>query len=380
VLVLPRWDDCVTQMGGLQQRRVKRALIGLAVFMSVAAVAAVVRLSRARSSAPPVSEAQARAEANEVVKHLGKLDGYPFDARFSEGARDQAVRLADLTRDAYDYFAVTFPGTRPQLIATYLKPVDWPRNYGVPSYYPPDRRLRVATDDSPLWQSFGRIVHVASPFAAYPRLRSTYGDAEGNLHLRRFFDLFAVHELAHAFELQGGAVLPTLWLKELFADLALYTFVAINRPSELANLMTFPDALMRVGAFNVMIRLRGYTSLDDFDRHSPAGNARAPISNQNAVWYQIRLLLLARDVFNHDREHALQRLWTFGLKQAGRVERPEDYFTAHGTLDGWSAAIHAQEIASELSTEVSPTLARAVAEWPRNHGASDPQVFQEQRR
>jgi hypothetical protein len=338
----------------------------------VAAVGAFFGISRSGSSTPPVSEQQARAEANEVVRHLARLDGYPFDARYSRDARDQAVRLADLMKDAYDYFAVIFPGARPQVLATFLKPADWTRNYGVPSYYPPDKRLRVATDDSPLWQSFGGIVYLASPFGAYPRLTSTYGDEHGNLHLRRFFDLFAVHELAHAFELQGGAVLPTLWLKELFANLALYTFVATKRPSELANLTTFPDALTRVGAFNIMIRLRGYPSLDDFDRHSPAGNARAPISNENAVWYQMRLLLLACELFDHDGERALERLWSFGLKQAARVQRPEDYYKEHGTLDGWSAAMHAKDLESELGAEVSSSLARVVADWPRIHGKSDP--------
>jgi hypothetical protein len=340
----------------------KRALIALLILMSAAAAA--FGIARRGRSAPTVSEAQARAEANEVVKHLARLEGYPFDARYSEGARDEAVRLADLTRDAYEYFAVEFPGVRPQLIATYLKPVDWPRNYGVPSYYPPDKRLRVATDDSPLWQSFGRIVHVASPFGAYPRLKKTYSDEHGDLRLRRFFDLFAVHELAHAFELQGGAVLPTLWMKEVFANLAMYTFIATKHPSELANLTTFPDALTRVGAFNVMIRLRGYTSLDDFDAHSPAGNSRAPMSNENAVWYQMRLVLVAREMFEHDGARALERLWAYGIKQAGRVQRPEDYYRRHGTLDGWSAGVHAKDLEHDLRSEVSLSLARAVANWP----------------
>jgi len=159
--------------------------------------------------------------------------------------------------------------------------------------------------------------------------------------------------------------LPTLWLKELFANLALYTFVATKRPSELANLTAFPDALTGVGAFNVMIRLRGHTSLDDFDWHSPAGNAKAPMSNENAVWYQMRLLLLARDLFDHDGERALERLWTFGLKQTDRVQRPEDYYTAHGTLDGWSAAMHEKDLETELGAAVSSSLARLVADWPR---------------
>jgi hypothetical protein len=336
----------------------------LLVLVSVAAVSAFFGISRSNPATPPVSEEQARAEANEIVKHLARLDGYPFDARYSKGARDQAVPLAELTKDAYDYFAVVLPGARPQVLATFLRPVDWKWNYGVPSYYPPDKRLRVATDDNPMWQSLGRIVHVASPFDAYPRLKKIYGDEHGHLHLRRFFDLFTVHELAHAFELQGGAVLPTLWLKELFANLALYTFVATKRPAELANLTTFPDALTRVGAFNLIIRLRGYTSLDDFDLHSPAGNAKAPMINENAVWYQMRLVLLARDLFEHDGDRALERLWAFGLKHADRVQRPEDYYKAHGTLDGWSAPMHAKDLETELGAEVSSSLARAVADWP----------------
>jgi hypothetical protein len=184
--------------------------------------------------------------------------------------------------------------------------------------------------------------------------------------VRRFFDLFTVHELAHAFELQSAAVLPTLWLKELFANLALYMFVATQRPSELSNLTTFPRALTKVGAFNVLIRMRGYTSLDDFDRHSPAGNARAPMSNENAVWYQMRLLLLARDLFEHDGARALEHLWAYGLHQARHVQPAEDYYRAHGTLDGWSSARQARDLESELRVTVSDRLARAVAEWPGN--------------
>src|SRR5215472_14239986 len=105
-------------MGCLPRRQMKRSLIVLVILMSVGA--AFLAVSRRRPSAPPVSEEQARAEANEIVKHLARLDGYPFDARYSEGARDQAVRLAGLTRDAYDYFAVVLPGPRPQVIATFL--------------------------------------------------------------------------------------------------------------------------------------------------------------------------------------------------------------------------------------------------------------------
>src|SRR5262245_10119353 len=118
-------DDCATQMGRLQRGRAKRGLTGLVALMSVAAVAAFFGISRCSPATPPVSEEQARVEANEIVKHLARFDGYPFDARYSKGARDQAVRLAELTKDAYDYFAVVLPGARPQVVVTFLRPADW---------------------------------------------------------------------------------------------------------------------------------------------------------------------------------------------------------------------------------------------------------------
>ena len=98
-------------------------------------VAATVFGITQRRATPQFSEEQARTEAKEIVKRLPILDGYPFDARYSEGAREEATRLAELTKDAYDYFAIVLAGARPQLIATFLKPADSKRNYGVPSYY-----------------------------------------------------------------------------------------------------------------------------------------------------------------------------------------------------------------------------------------------------
>src|SRR5262245_4625481 len=85
-------DDCATQMGRLQRPgsprcvscivgwkrgRAKRGLTVLVVLMSVAAVATLFGISRSRPATLPVSEEQARAEANEIVMHLARLDGYP---------------------------------------------------------------------------------------------------------------------------------------------------------------------------------------------------------------------------------------------------------------------------------------------------------------
>jgi len=127
---------------------------------------------------------------------LARLDGYLFEARYSVGAEAEAVRLAELAKDAYAYFRRLFPDTEPKITARFLTRADWPvAGYGVPAYDPFDRSLRIATEDNRFYQSFGKMARLASPFGAYPRLKRTYADAEGRLQLRRFFDLLVVHEL-----------------------------------------------------------------------------------------------------------------------------------------------------------------------------------------
>jgi len=233
----------------------------------------------------------------------------------------------------------------------------------MPSYQPVEKRLRVATDDNPLWQSFGKIARIASPFGAYPKLKGTYADDKGNLQLRRFFDLLAVHELAHAFEEQGGAAFPTHWTREIYANLALHAFIAKTRPSELASLTTFPEAQTHIAAFNMMMRLSGYTSLDDFDRHYPAGNPREPMSEPNYGWYQVRFHVLAREAFDESGEEALKRLWAFGKSEATHQQRASEFFREHGTLSGWSEQTRAKDLAARLASDVSPRLGQAVASW-----------------
>ena len=294
---------------------------------------------------------------------LARLDGYPFEARYSEGARAEAVRLAELAKDAYEYFTRLFPGTEPAITARFLRPADWPSGgYGVPAYDPFERSLRIATEDNRFWQSFGKTARVASPFTAYPRLKRTYADANGKLQLRRFFDLLVVHELEHAFEHQALATFPALWLSEVSANLALHAFVATLRPAELANLTTFPEAQRRIKPFNLMVRLRGYRSLEDFERHYPIGTEE-PMNSANYGWYQIRFLTLAGEVFEEGGEDALKRLWTFGQSDDPRRTSPWTHYLEQRTLTGWTERIPRQELAALLESEVSPRLGQAIAGW-----------------
>jgi len=230
----------------------------------------------------------------------------------------------------------------------------------MPSYDPVEKRLRVATDDNAFWRLQGRVARFASPLSGFPRLRKTYADANGDLQLRRFFDLLAVHELAHAFEDRGGTAFPTLWLSEIYANLALHAFVAKRRPSELANLTTLPDVQSRIRVFTMMMRATGYTSLHDFAPHFLLGTEK-PMNGPNYGWYQVRFHVLAREIFNEGGEGALLRLWAFGQREAARRgSSPYNYFREHRTL-GWFEQQSAKDLAPRLASEVSPGLGQALA-------------------
>jgi hypothetical protein len=296
------------------------------------------------------------------AKPAAALDGYPFEVRYSRGAREHAVRLADLAKEAYAYFATVFPASSPKLAAWFVTPDDWKRGYGMPSYDPVEKRLRVATEDNSLWQVQGKMARFGSPFSAFPRLKKTYADSNGDLQLRRFFDLLVVHELAHAFEDQSGTAFPTLWLSEIHANLALHAFVAKRRPAELANLTTLPDAQSRILVFTTMMRATGYTSLHDFEQHHLVGTEK-PMSGPNYGWYQVRFHVLAREIFDEGGEAALSLLWAFGQREAARRgSSPYNYFREHRTL-GWFEQQRAKDLAPRLTSEVSPRLGQAIAAW-----------------
>src|SRR6266508_1476449 len=101
--------------------------------------------------------------ATHVVSESGlaRLDGYPFEARYSVGAEAEAVRLAELAKNAYEYFTLVFHDTVPKSTDRCLTPADWPvAGYGVPAYDSFERSLRIATEDNRFWRSFGKIARL----------------------------------------------------------------------------------------------------------------------------------------------------------------------------------------------------------------------------
>jgi hypothetical protein len=276
---------------------------------------------------------------------LALLGGYAFEVRYSDGSLERARASAELAADAYEYFCRLLPGVTPDLAIIVANRVDWESRqpYGLPYFNDDPGQLRpgivvMSADSGDFWVGMGDELHEFSP-EEYPRLLEAYPDGRGGLDLQPFFDLVTIHELGHAFEVLGELRLPTFWLGEIFANVALHTFVASRRPELLGTL----EVLALVGAtspaLDDYVRATGYTTLEDLELHYTGGDE--PMSPLNYVWYQYRWQRLAAAMFNADGEGALIRFW--------------DAFR--------SRADEATSLTEFLSAQVSETLGAAIREW-----------------
>jgi hypothetical protein len=114
---------------------------------------------------------------------------------------------------------------------------DWPGKgpYGLPFFRDDVGEIRPGIVVMPagggdFWIEIAQDLRDASP-RGYAKLLATYADGRGGLDLQPFFDLIGVHELGHAFEVLGDLRLPTLWLSEIFVNLAMHAFVATQLPA-----------------------------------------------------------------------------------------------------------------------------------------------------
>src|ERR1700678_1394892 len=197
---------------------------------------------------------------------LAHLGGYPFEVRYSDGSLVRARAAADVAADAYLYFTRLF-SVEPDIAVIVASEADWESRqpYGLPFFNDDDGQIRpgivvMPAGSGDFWVAIGQDIRDASP-RGYRRLLAAYPDGAGGLDLQPFFDLITLHELGHAFEVLGDLRLPTFWLGEIFANLALHAFVATKQPKSLNTL----EALSTVGAnsrtLGARMRAEGYRTL-----------------------------------------------------------------------------------------------------------------------
>jgi hypothetical protein len=258
--------------------------------------------------------------------------------------------MADIAADAYSYLSHLFSGFQPDIAVIVANRADWQSRqpYGLPFFNDDDDQIRPGIVVMPatrgdFWIAIGEDLRETSP-GGYERLLATYPDGEGALDLQPFFDLITIHELGHAFEVLGDVRIPTFWLGEIFANLALHAYVAVKRPDSLDTLEVLSIVGSQSPALDARMRAEGYTTLEDLEAHYTGGDD--PMSPLNYVWYQYRWQRIAAETFEADGEDALVRFW--------------DCFHVN---DHDAGEVTASSLVPLLRTEVSETLARVIEEW-----------------
>ncbi len=228
-----------------------------------------------------------------VGSELPRLHGYPFEVRYSDRARARAEAASEVAADAYGYFSRLFSAVEPDIAVIVADENDWPGiglPYGLPFFRNEPGEIRpgivvMAAGGGSFWTKMAEDLRASSP-RGYTKLRTAYPDGEGGVDLQPFFDLVTIHELGHAFEELGDLRLPTLWLSEIFVNLALHAFVATRRPESLDTL----EVLSTVGAGSrrlaARMRAGGYSTLEELQAHYPGGDE--PMDPLNYIWFQYR--------------------------------------------------------------------------------------------
>jgi hypothetical protein len=282
---------------------------------------------------------------------LPQLAGYPFEVRYSDGALVRAQAAADVAAGAYVYFSRLFGAVEPDVAVIVADEVDWESRqpYGLPFFNDDDGQIRpgilvMPAGSGDFWTAIGEDLREASPHG-FKRLLAAYPDGAGSLNLQPFFNLITLHELGHAFEVLGDLRLPTYWLGEIFANLALHAFVATQQPEHLETLEVLPTVGAHSRRLTARMRAEGYSTLEELETHYTGGEN--PMDPLNYVWYQYRWQRLAAKMFDAEGEDGLVRFW--------------DCFhaTDHVSASGATAA----SLAPLLTARVSPILGRAVLNW-----------------
>jgi hypothetical protein len=235
----------------------------------------------------------------DVTKHQGlaSLPGFPFEVRTSASTREQAGRLADRCARAYSYLGEML-AFRPRCALVVLNRADWSERASNPSYIMPyydAGNLFLTGEPSDLTALLEEVASSAPPAAAR-ELAQVYGT--GADRLMPFADMLVVHELAHAFHDGVPFVFPRSWLMELFADMALYTFVVAEEPDRRLHFETLPRVALEHRLLKPVPRDLRY-----FEAFYPY------IEPLTYVWYQFRFTLMAKGVIDAAGPNVLRRLW-----------------------------------------------------------------------
>jgi hypothetical protein len=268
-------------------------------------------------------------------QQLDSLEGKELKVYYSKGHSARAQQLARLSSDAIRYAGEQI-GLKPIVSLLILSPADWPLHtsfpvYGMP-HYPNNQTLVIAAEDNAMWRSFIPPLDKL-PSGLASQIRKVYR-VNDTLTMQPFFDLLAIHELAHAYHQQGGLTMQRKWMGELFCNIFLHTFIAEKHPGLLPALTVFPNMVVAGGKES-----HPFTTLEQFETHYKEIGSQHP---RNYGWYQSRLHVAAREIYDAGGKSVLQKLWL-----ALQSKEPKDD----------------RQLAAQLSSTVHPSVASVLLNW-----------------
>jgi hypothetical protein len=235
---------------------------------------------------------------------LNLLEGHNTKTYFSNGSKEQAETMA--TRcDSVISFYKSILNFKPTITLLVLSPTDWSTYtnfpvYGMP-HYDDAQTLIVASDDNDFWKSFiPSLDQLQSELAQ--QISDTYNDKNNSLTMRAFFDLLVIHELGHAFHIQGGLTMQRQWMGELFSNILLHTYIAEKEPKLLPALTVFPKMVV----FSINKEELKYTTLNELETNYDLIGQQYP---KNYGWYQCRWQMAAATIYEAGGIKAIQSLW-----------------------------------------------------------------------
>lgn len=237
-------------------------------------------------------------------EELNQLENHKIKSYYSNGALEAASTMTERC-DKVLAFYKDHLNFEPSVILLILSPEDWNKYtdfpvYGMP-HYNDNNMLIVASEDNDFWKSFIPPINDL-PETLAQQIKNTYSDKNGNLSMKAFFDLLAIHELGHAYHNQGGLKVQRKWMGELFANILLHTYIAENEPELLPALTLFPK--MVVSSTN-KTELK-YTSLIDLETNYNELGQKYP---KNYGWYQCRWHMAADKIYEDGGINAMKNLW-----------------------------------------------------------------------
>jgi len=261
-------------------------------------------ISFCRLSAICVFVLYSQATAQSYEK-LNSLPGYTARVYYSAGAEDKAKRMASQLNSVMSFCNDRIHFT-PVVTLLILSPDDWSQytdfpTYGMP-HYTSNKTLVVASQDNAFWKSFVPPLDKL-PVEIAQGIKQTYSDDRGGLTMEPFFDLLAIHELGHAYHIQGELVMQRKWMGELFANILLQCYIAEKEPTLLNALTIFPKMVVTTTNASSL----KYTSLSDLEAHYDELGKLFP---QNYGWYQCRWHMAAATIYDKGGVKAFENLWS----------------------------------------------------------------------